>query len=302
MTTAQAPYAALDSQLAQIEFWQSANAEIFLDYVVGHRYGAGGAKTKDGADLWQEMLLKNLDKRFLNAVPHFVAGEIQHLVEGSMDEFPGDITWNAILPDAQVGFAYFEDGFILPASGTEQPSPRLCRAILWFPTTYPRAGIGWLLMTDAGDGPLGFLPIFLAHTTFLDTDLNDVRGDSEMLPVMVYSCNFTAAFFAFLRQKLVSTQGERPPRPTRKRFFRATHAEAPLVRVIQLRKREVRGKENGHGGPRDWSHRWIVSGHWRKQWYPTRQRHEPLFIDSYVKGPDDKPLKARRVNLYAVVN
>ena len=119
---------------------------------------------------------------------------------------------------------------------------------------------------------------------------------------MVFSTRFLAAFFSFIRQKIVSFQDYRSPRALVRRFQRATHTEAPLVRVIHLRKREVRGRENGDSEQRDWSHRWIVSGHWRKQWYSSRQRHEPLFIGSYVKGPDDKPLKARKVNLYAVVN
>jgi hypothetical protein len=40
----------------------------------------------------------------------------------------------------------------------------------------------------------------------------------------------------------------------------------------------------------DWSHRWIVQGHWRNQWYARAGEHRPKWIDPYPKGPEDKPL------------
>lgn len=44
---------------------------------------------------------------------------------------------------------------------------------------------------------------------------------------------------------------------------------------------------------RDWSHRWLVSGHWRNQWYPSEGVHRPIWIDAFVKGPSDAPLLVR---------
>ena len=44
---------------------------------------------------------------------------------------------------------------------------------------------------------------------------------------------------------------------------------------------------------RDWSHRWLVSGHWRNQWYPSEGVRRPIWIDAFVKGPSDAPLLVR---------
>jgi hypothetical protein len=41
----------------------------------------------------------------------------------------------------------------------------------------------------------------------------------------------------------------------------------------------------------EWTHRWIVKGHWRQQAYgPKRQFRRPVYISSHIKGPDDLPL------------
>jgi hypothetical protein len=45
-------------------------------------------------------------------------------------------------------------------------------------------------------------------------------------------------------------------------------------------------------GSRNYSHQWIVRGHWRRQWYRSQQRHVPIWITEHVAGPDDKPFKA----------
>ena len=62
--------------------------------------------------------------------------------------------------------------------------------------------------------------------------------------------------------------------------------------VCPGRKQQAREEESKKGAlPVDWQWRWSVAGHWRDQWYPADGVHRPKFIESYVKGPDDKPLK-----------
>jgi hypothetical protein len=41
---------------------------------------------------------------------------------------------------------------------------------------------------------------------------------------------------------------------------------------------------------REWSHRWVVRGHWREQWYPSEGVHRLIWIEAFVKGPEDRPL------------
>ncbi|MGB3673996.1 MAG: hypothetical protein WA988_06125 [Candidatus Nanopelagicales bacterium] len=42
---------------------------------------------------------------------------------------------------------------------------------------------------------------------------------------------------------------------------------------------------------RTYSHRWVVRGHWRRQWYPSQNRHHPIWITEYIAGPDNSPVK-----------
>lgn len=66
--------------------------------------------------------------------------------------------------------------------------------------------------------------------------------------------------------------------------------QLPPVRVAYLRR-----TQHGATGSSDvdWSHRWVVSGHWRNHWHPKEQEHRRRWIESYIKGPDDKPLVVR---------
>lgn len=96
------------------------------------------------------------------------------------------------------------------------------------------------------------------------------------------------AFFRLLEANWVSIDSTR----SKKRRGANGKKEQPSdVRVVYLRSAERKdGEPTGEGGGGNYSHRWWVSGHWRQQWYPSRQANQPVWIQGYVKGPDDKPL------------
>lgn len=74
-----------------------------------------------------------------------------------------------------------------------------------------------------------------------------------------------------------------------------------VVRVVELRRKQAKAEHSGEHDAVDWSHQWIVSGHWRQQWYPSLNANRPRWIMPYVKGPEDKPLKPPRAKVFAVV-
>jgi hypothetical protein len=74
------------------------------------------------------------------------------------------------------------------------------------------------------------------------------------------------------------------------RADRRLNIEPKPVTIIALRRVHNEGSDHIEGDGRDYSHRWIVGGHWRNHWYPKREVHRPVWIAPYVKGPDDKPL------------
>jgi hypothetical protein len=77
-------------------------------------------------------------------------------------------------------------------------------------------------------------------------------------------------------------------------------APTPTVTIIELR-RPVRLPHDTPGGTSDrqFSRRWWVGGHWRQQACgPNHSERRPKWIAPYIKGPQDKPLTAERVNVW----
>lgn len=83
-------------------------------------------------------------------------------------------------------------------------------------------------------------------------------------------------------------------RPARRRAGKACvtrpHEAVRLVDLAAGSSPRAEATDTGDGSP-TYSVRWIVSGHFRQQWYPSIGAHRPKYIDSYVKGPADAPLK-----------
>lgn len=112
---------------------------------------------------------------------------------------------------------------------------------------------------------------------------------------------FIVAAGAFLRTKApVTVATERVDRHARKRLIRQGYEGDDTVQVVTLRARENSRHESGEAGEVNWSHRWIVMGHWRQQWYQSTGRHLPIWIHPFIKGPEEKPLKRCGRPIFAV--
>jgi hypothetical protein len=91
-------------------------------------------------------------------------------------------------------------------------------------------------------------------------------------------------------QTLVREEETAPSKASAKHLRRIDPNLLTSVRYVQLRHAGVPSQERGKGSGRPYQHRWIVRGHWRNHWYPSRQAHRPIWIDSHVKGPDGAPI------------
>lgn len=109
-----------------------------------------------------------------------------------------------------------------------------------------------------------------------------------------------AATCLFLQQRILDPVWAVPDRAQRRR---QEHGDADYsnLRVITLRRRQAMDAPEGEGNHIDYRWRFVVSGHWRMQWYPSLQQHIPVWIMPYVKGPDDKPLKPPSERVFQVV-
>jgi len=109
---------------------------------------------------------------------------------------------------------------------------------------------------------------------------------------------YTALYL--MAQRLSLTVQHVTDRHTRRRAERQGQMAPSFIRVITLRRLEAARK---HEASKDveWHWQWEVRGHWRNQFYPSEGIHKPKFIEAYVKGPPDKPLKEGSHKLFAAV-
>ena len=103
------------------------------------------------------------------------------------------------------------------------------------------------------------------------------------------------AYWLLMSQTIIEKAKETGDRTQRRRLARE-NAPSDVV-VIQFRKRKYyneKGEETEDSKKIDWSHRWLVGGHWR--WQPYKdpvsggEIKKRIWISPYVKGPEDKPL------------
>ncbi len=94
-----------------------------------------------------------------------------------------------------------------------------------------------------------------------------------------------------MQQPLTSLVKEEPPRQMRRRLERQNIPDRHVTVVTLRRKAGERQSDTEV----QWSHRWLVRGHWRKQWYGSGEDRvqRSIWIHPHIKGPDDAPLLVR---------
>jgi len=110
-----------------------------------------------------------------------------------------------------------------------------------------------------------------------------------------------AAFFLFILDRILIASRQYAERHARKRLEAQGWTTEPLIRVVELRRRQSQPNHTDEHKAIAWSHQWVVSGHWRQQPYPSLGIVQPRWITPYVKGPEDRPLKPPRAKVFAVV-
>lgn len=92
-----------------------------------------------------------------------------------------------------------------------------------------------------------------------------------------------------MQQPIVRQRDEHVTRAEVKRCRRV--GLPSTLKVVTLRRELIGPVPHGTPGPRDWSHRWMVSGHWANLAVGKgRLQRRRTWIPAYVKGPADKPL------------
>lgn len=108
---------------------------------------------------------------------------------------------------------------------------------------------------------------------------------------------YLCAAFAFLHQRLFVVNRMPIPRAVRRRLVVKHESN---IQVVNLRTVETKG--NLSSKDVEWNCRWMVRGHWRQQPIGSmRKDKRSVWINPYIKGPDDKPMKSQKPRIFAVV-
>jgi hypothetical protein len=65
------------------------------------------------------------------------------------------------------------------------------------------------------------------------------------------------------------------------------------VTYLTYRPRTSARAADGQAPTRNYSHRWTVRGHWKQHWYSSEKRHHPIWISTYIAGPEGAPIKSK---------
>lgn len=298
------------------ETWEWWNTDI------GHRFGHNWSSLRKRSALPTPAPVDQVERtKLLLAAPFYVTEEMVDLLDHAQQSFPATPLRNVDLPT--------HAGFVLlarPMEVTDLHGETLYwQAFSWGIATGsndPESAIGIHLSLYAhrendparvtAEAASGSFPtLALIHETAWTFDHDYAGGDgwetgttvNEDVPISdeamasgVEMLRTIHTFFILSWQKIATPQPSQASRAVRKRAMQRIDRgrEIPDVRVVTLRRSRQRGESDPEHGSVEWSHRWIVGGFWRRQWYPTEQRHKPKYIAPYEKGPKDKPLVLKK--------
>lgn len=171
----------------------------------------------------------------------------------------------------------------------------------------------WIYMPTAGTtwadiGPLSAYATFvmkngadildnLAHSADWRERTNE--RDFEMRRGTEAVIRFLLSSWLWLQQKVMTVESIKTSHHAIKLAERAD--VNPSVNVVILRRRDSSCRASGDTlGEREYMCQWLVRGHWRQQFYPSTSEHKPIWIEPYVKGPEDKPLKPPTQTVFSV--
>jgi hypothetical protein len=124
-----------------------------------------------------------------------------------------------------------------------------------------------------------------------DVKPGDSHGPGGSASAAPWLQTLRATWLLMNQGHIVEVDALAPDRAAVRRARREGLTPSP-VRLIHLRRAtREQGAPEGDGAAREFTCRWMVRGHWRQQWYPSRGVHRPIWINPHLKGPDDKPLR-----------
>lgn len=266
-------------------------------------------------------LAKNMIEAIEQAECCFVSEDILDIAIQAADDLPDDFIpteHDFIVP---CGFAYFErplvgvdlnndsfvvNGFIWQLSVVPETKEPVVQVAFFTDESDPRDTYGKMhLEMMKKDGITAKFVVSHTETLFLEKPFKWDKPElmknasGEIVEVSQESYNFTHSLMKLVvavnllaEQHVSERTTQTPPRFVRKRAERIWREHRDFdIHVITLRRKRHKHEKLDGEHSIEYTTRWMVSGHWRRQWYPSRKKHQWKYIHSYVKGPEGLPIK-----------
>lgn len=216
------------------------------------------------------------------ATPYWTSPDMTHLVDQAAEDIPDDmVVHGSDLPETH-GLAYLAAPLNLAGVRVD--------AISWAQVGSQCTLVSYAARHGKGDpigeqiartATAGSLPL-LVPVDFAAIHYGRVLPDRM-------SVKFMTAWWRLIQQPLTALPRERARKSDAKADKRLKIGE----HVTEVRLRSPKAKYASSHDPRwQYSHRFIVRGHWRNQPYKDGTIQK-IYIASFVKGPPDKPLIIR---------
>jgi hypothetical protein len=230
-------------------------------------------------------------RQFTGAPLYFWTSHVATLVEQASRSYP--IQQETFVPNLPGAFCVFE---------------RPTLSVMIHGVQAGLSAVSWLTGRDSVNGRLKLRVRGLVWTpghanvcfSFEVTDplrmptSEDATFADEVLAVYRWICSASM----FVEQRILEHVPGHVDRHTARRAARVEIS--PTCNVVQMRRLDRRRRGDDDAAAIQWQCQWLVRGHWRRQFYPRAGRHVPRWIAPYVKGPDDKPMKAPKPTVFAV--
>ncbi len=254
-------------------------------------------------------LARQETNRLARAEMFFVGADMADLAIAAAESLPSFGIAAADIP-SEYGFIVFAKP--IKTVGTPEDEyddlTHICAAA-WGPSPYPSpAGAVWIswysdkLTNYAGIDPRRNMPEIVKRVDVnsfgrlaYDNEENVPFGaeimvgslDGEVMEKPENAWAQLKTAWLLMQQPVTTTTDAQFDRAERRRLARQKLDDKP-VRVINLRRR-AHASASGESD-REYHHQWIVRGHWRQQWYATREVHRPVWIAPHIKGPEGAPM------------
>jgi hypothetical protein len=124
----------------------------------------------------------------------------------------------------------------------------------------------------------------LAHCGLQETKFGGSRK-------ALYCTRFAYTLMHMMSQRIAVPTPAQARHNIRNQAIAKRMAAAARPQIVMLRRAAEEYRHEMDGSPHEYSCQWVVRGHWRQQPYRSIHQTRPIFIEAYVKGPADKPMK-----------